>query len=143
MRKLASVQRIYKIEPIEGADRIELAHVLGWQCVVPKGQFTEMDLCVYFEIDSFLPVAPEFEFLRQSYKKNDLRNQAGILGYLLPSSSPTKYSSVDDLLKRADGKYPNGGPQEGIVIRPTTPVYSDLLGADLSMKVINNKYLGE
>ena len=50
---------------------------------------------------------------------------------------------LDDLLKRADGKYPNGGPQEGIVIRPATPVYSDLLGADLSMKVINNKYLGE
>ncbi len=29
MRKLASIQRIWKIEPIEGADRIELAHVLG------------------------------------------------------------------------------------------------------------------
>lgn len=39
MRKLASIQRIWKIEPIEGADRIELAHVLGWQCVVNKGQF--------------------------------------------------------------------------------------------------------
>ena len=25
MRKLASIQRIWKIEPIEGADRIELA----------------------------------------------------------------------------------------------------------------------
>ena len=30
MRKLASIQRIWQIEPIEGADRIELAHVLGW-----------------------------------------------------------------------------------------------------------------
>ena len=30
MRKLASIQRVWKIEPIEGADRIELAHVLGW-----------------------------------------------------------------------------------------------------------------
>ena len=29
MRKLASIQRVWKIEPIEGADRIELAHVLG------------------------------------------------------------------------------------------------------------------
>jgi hypothetical protein len=28
-RKLASIQRIWKIEPIEGADRIELAYVLG------------------------------------------------------------------------------------------------------------------
>ena len=34
MRKLASIQRIWKMDPIEGADRIELANVLGWQCVV-------------------------------------------------------------------------------------------------------------
>ena len=72
MRKLASIQRIWKIEPIEGADRIELAHILGWQCVVNKGQFREMDLAVYFEVDSFLPIAPEFEFLRaSSYRKTE------------------------------------------------------------------------
>ncbi len=76
MRKLASVQRIWKIEPIEGADRIELAHVLGWQCVVNKGQFQPMDLGVYFEIDSFLPIRPEFEFMRSSsYKKTDIMGE--------------------------------------------------------------------
>ena len=69
-RKLASIQRIYKIEPIEGADRIELAYVLGWQCVVNKGQFNVGDLAVYFEIDSFLPIRPDFEFLRNSSYKN-------------------------------------------------------------------------
>ena len=65
-RKLASIQRVWSIEPIEGADRIELAHVLGWQCVVNRGQFQPMDLAVYFQIDSFLPVRSEFEFLRKS-----------------------------------------------------------------------------
>ena len=76
MRKLASIQRIWKTEPIEGADRIELAHVLGWQCVVNKGQFHPMDLAVYFEIDSFLPVRPEFEFLRaSSYKQTDVMGE--------------------------------------------------------------------
>lgn len=76
MRKLASVQRIWKIEPIEGADRIELAHVLGWQCVVNKGQFQPMDIGVYFEIDSFLPIRPEFEFMRtSSYKKTDIMGE--------------------------------------------------------------------
>ncbi|MBQ9075355.1 MAG: 2'-5' RNA ligase [Mogibacterium sp.] len=76
MRKLASIQRIWKIEPIEGADRIELAHVLGWQCVVNKGQFSEMDKAVYFEVDSFLPIRPEFEFLRaSSYKKTDIMGE--------------------------------------------------------------------
>ena len=346
-RKLASIQKIWKIEPIEGADRIELAHVLGWQCVVKKDQFKEGDDAVYFEIDSFLPVRPEFEFMRtSSYKKSDflgegfriksmkLRGQIsqgllmpisefpelydkemydgyevgqdvtdllgvrkweieekattggtviGTLPYDVPhtdetrvqaqpeliqeftgleyyistkmdgsshsvsidengfhvcghnyeykdddSSSfyklvkergyqekmeqfvndydlksltiqgelcapgiqknrlrlqkpewyvftvrmngvrvsldtmmkicedfgmttvpieevgndlPSKYPTVEALLERADGEYPNGGKKEGIVIRPTTPKYSQLISAMLSMKVVNNKYL--
>lgn len=341
-RKLASIQRIWKIEPIEGADRIELAYVCGWKCVVKKGEFEVGDKCVYFEIDSFLPIRPEFEFLRSSsYKKNDIvgegfklktqkfRGQvsqgmclpmsilegaqyglevgedvSGILGvkkweveerattggtvigtlprdiphtdetraqampeliqafagiayyistkmdgsshsigvdengfhvtghnyeYKNDGSSafynlvndrgyeskltefvkneglnsitvqgefcapgiqqnrlrlkkpewyvftimengervglnrmlsickelgfdtvpieevdndlPSKYPDVDALLARADGEYPNGGKKEGIVIRPIEPVYCDLIGTDLSMKVVSNKYL--
>ena len=76
MRKLASIHRIWKIEPIDGADRIELAHVLGWQCVVNKGQFRPMDMGVYFEIDSFLPIRPVFEFLRtSSYRNTDVMGE--------------------------------------------------------------------
>ena len=76
MRKLASIQRIWEIEPIEGADRIELAHVLGWRCVVNKGQFKPMDEAVYFEVDSFLPIRPEFEFMRaSSYKRTDVMGE--------------------------------------------------------------------
>ena len=99
MRKLASIQVIWSIEEIEGADRIELAHVLGWQCVVNKGQFQPMDKAVYFEIDSFLPVRDEFEFLRStSYRKTDIMGEGFRLktmrfrgqisqGLLLPVSS--------------------------------------------------------
>ena len=46
MRKLASIQRIWKIEPIEGAKRIEPAHGLGWECVGNKGQLQPMDTAV-------------------------------------------------------------------------------------------------
>jgi RNA ligase (TIGR02306 family) len=66
MRKLASIRKIEKILPIDGADNIELACIGGWKCVVKKGEFREGDLCVYFEIDSFLPEDPRFEFLRKS-----------------------------------------------------------------------------
>ncbi len=55
MRKLASIQVIKKIEPIEGADRIEKATVLGWHVVVKKGLYKEGDRIVYLEIDSVLP----------------------------------------------------------------------------------------
>jgi len=341
-RKLASIQKIYQIEPIEGADRIELAHVLGWQCVVNKGQFQEGDRGIYFEIDSFLPLRPEFEFLRSSsYKKTDIMGEGfklrtqkfrgqisqglllpitqfpeipensevgmdvteilnvrkweveekattggtviGTLPYDIPHTDetrvqaepdliqafqgleyyistkmdgsshsvgidengfhvtghnyeykddgnssfynlvkergykekmekyaaekglitftiqgefcapgiqqnhlrlkapewyvftirengkrvglekmqdickelqmtsvpveevdvdlPSKYPTVDALLMRADGNYPNGGKKEGIVIRPTEPIYCKLIAADLSMKVVSNKYL--
>ena len=76
MRKLASIQRVWDIIPIEGADKIELVRVEGWQCVANKGQFQKGDLGVYFEIDSFLPIRPEFEFLRtSSYKKTDIMGE--------------------------------------------------------------------
>ena len=342
MRKLASVQRVWKIEDIEGADKIQKASVLGWQCVVNKGEFQEGDLGIYFEIDSFLPIRPEFEFLRaSSYKKTDIMgegfllrtkkfrgqisqglllplrtflwipdniqvgtdlsdeigvrkyeieerattggNVIGVLPYDVPHTDetrvqaepgliqefagleyyistkmdgsshsvsfdengfhvcghnyeykdddssafyrfvnamglrekmelyvgthglktltlqgefcapgiqqnrlklkkpewyvftvridgkrtdletlrklcwdlnvqtvpieetgtdlPSRYPTVEALLARADGEYPNGGKKEGIVIRPTNPVYSPTIGTDLSMKVVNNKYL--
>jgi RNA ligase (TIGR02306 family) len=64
MRKLASIQKISKLEPIEGADSIVKATVLGWQLVVKKDEFNIGDLCVYCEIDSILPEKPEFEFLK-------------------------------------------------------------------------------
>lgn len=69
-RKLATIQKISKLEPIEKADRIETASILGWKCVVKKGDFKEGDSIVYFEIDAFLPIKPEYEFLRENcYKK--------------------------------------------------------------------------
>ncbi len=64
MRKLASIQRIKALDPIEGADAIERATVLGWQLVVKKGDYQVGDLAVYCEIDSILPDRPEFEFLK-------------------------------------------------------------------------------
>lgn len=63
-RKLASIQKILALDPIQGADLIERATVLGWQLVVKKGEFKVGDYCVYCEIDSILPQRPEFEFLR-------------------------------------------------------------------------------
>lgn len=63
-RQLASIQRIEALRPIDGADTIEVADVLGWHVVVKKGEFNVGDPCVYCEIDSILPEREEFEFLR-------------------------------------------------------------------------------
>jgi RNA ligase (TIGR02306 family) len=70
-RKLATIRQITNIRPIEGADMIELAIVDGWNVVVAKNVGHKVgDMVVYCEIDSFLPIREEFEFLRKSsYKK--------------------------------------------------------------------------
>lgn len=75
-RKLASVQYVHHITPIEGADRIECIHVLGWQCVANKGRFQVGDRCIYMEVDSFLPICESFEFLRgSSYRKTEFMGE--------------------------------------------------------------------
>jgi len=69
-RKLASVVKIVEIQPIPGADAIVVATVKGWKVVVKVNEYKVGDLAVYYEIDSFLPIRPQFEFLRKSsYKR--------------------------------------------------------------------------
>lgn len=65
-RKLASVQKIKAIKPIEGADKIEIVQVLNWDCVTKKGEYQVGDAVIYFEIDSLLPDIPMLEWLKGS-----------------------------------------------------------------------------
>jgi len=109
MRKLATIQKIKEILPIEGADAIELAIVNGWKVVVGKNVGHKVgDSVVYCEIDSFLPVKEEFEFLRKtSYKKMSdgsegfrlktikLRGQVS-QGLIIPIDVLLKYGICED-----------------------------------------------
>jgi hypothetical protein len=87
MRKLASVQRILRIEPIAGADMIEVCTVLGWQCVISKRDgFKVGDLVVYIEVDSIVPPSTEFEFLRESKFRIKIAKRRGQIseGLVMP-----------------------------------------------------------
>ncbi len=69
MRHLATIQKIAEVRPIEGADAIEAVRIKEWWCVAKKDEFKVDDYCVYFEIDSLLPVTnPNFEFLAKGNK---------------------------------------------------------------------------
>jgi len=65
MRKLASIQKIDKIQPIELADSICCVNVLGWQVVCRKDEVKLWDKVVYCEIDSLLPDIPLFEEIKK------------------------------------------------------------------------------
>ena len=58
IRKMASIQHISSLEPIENSDLLEVAMMkgLGWKVVVKKGEFSVGDTVIYFEIDSAINV---------------------------------------------------------------------------------------
>lgn len=87
-RKLASIKKISKLQPIKGKDRIVLATVDGWSVIVKKEEFHTGDLCVYIEIDSVLPPTKQFEFLKSKNYRIKTMKMAGVIsqGIVFPLS---------------------------------------------------------
>ncbi|CAN5509183.1 RNA ligase (ATP) [soil metagenome] len=54
---IVEVCKIEKVLPHQNAERLELAHIKGWQCVVPRGRYQAGDLVTYVPVDSVLPDA--------------------------------------------------------------------------------------
>ena len=68
MRKLASLQKIEEIRPIEGADKIETAIVTGYSAVVQKGKFKPGETIIYVECDAIVPSdVPAFAFMEKAH----------------------------------------------------------------------------
>lgn len=68
MSKLASIERIKSIACHPNADRLELAQVLGYTCVVPKDKYSEGDLVVLIQPDTVLPDQEWAEFYKKLSK---------------------------------------------------------------------------
>ena len=74
IRKMASIQHISSLKPIENSDFLEVAMMenLGWKVVVKKGEFKVGDTVIYFEIDSAINVkdlVKSLEFLKDKGTK--------------------------------------------------------------------------
>ena len=81
-RKMASVQKIAEIKPIEGADRIVAYRINGWWVVDSKDKYEVGDYVVFCEVDSWIPheLAP---FLS---KGKEPREFEGVMGERLRSA---------------------------------------------------------
>lgn len=121
-RQLASVRRISGIRPIVGADRIVVAQVDGWECVVQKDEFHVGDRVVYIEVDSVVPERPEFEFLRDRkfrVRTIKLRGQVS-QGLVLPLSilPPGNYADGTDVTEVLGvTKYDPQAQQEALLLQ--------------------------
>jgi RNA ligase (TIGR02306 family) len=98
-RKLVTLQKIAEINPIPGADAIDVAKVKGWNVVVKKDEFQVGDFCIYFEIDSFLPIeVPAFSFL----ESRGVRTLNEVRGHVLKTAKLRGQISQGLLLKPED-----------------------------------------
>lgn len=96
MRALATIETIKDLQPIKGADRIEVATVRGWKVVVGKGLYKVGDLCVYHEIDSLCPnVEPYAKDLIKLNLRDSLNEETNeiVQGYLIKTMSLKKQIS--------------------------------------------------
>lgn len=117
MRKLVTIRKIADINPIPDADLIEVATVDGWKVVVKKGEFTVGDVCLYFEIDSFLPDGnPAWQFLVDKQP----REFEGVRGHRLRTVKL------------------RGTLSQGFVIKPQTLSQGSLIGGSSLDSIILN-----
>lgn len=108
-RELVTIRTIDSIEPIEGADRIEVAKIGGWHVVVGKGEFSVGEDVLYFELDSALPLDdPRFTFLGARSSRSIEKKAYHVLRTI-----------------RLRGVYSQG------LIMPTGPFELDLTSADI------------
>ena len=95
---LASVQKIVNIQPIEGADKIEVATVLGWEVVIKKGEYKIGDLCTYIQIDTVVPETEYFDFLRErKYRVRTVKLRKQISQGLIVPLPKGKWKEGDDV----------------------------------------------
>jgi len=104
MRKLATIRRVDDLIEIKNKQRIEIAVIGGWSCIVKRGEFEVGRLGVFFEIDSFLPYKEPYLFLgkpiehqgKQGYRLKTMKMAGAISqGLMLPL---TMFSDADDFL---------------------------------------------
>lgn len=125
MRSLASIEKIATVSPIPEADAIEVITMegKGWKCVVKKGSLKPGDKCVYVEIDSFLPNAPQFSFLSKNniLKKMIIEDGKEVEGHRIKSIKLKNTLSqglvfpLDILLNYGEIIYENGNSKKLIV----------------------------
>lgn len=105
--KLASIETILEVYPHNNADRVEFVKVLGYDCIVSKGQFKQGDKVILIQPDTVLPVEPWTEMYRK-HSKNRVKAARfrgswsfGIVESLalLPENNYEVGQEVSDLLK--------------------------------------------
>ena len=116
--KLASIELISDIQPHPNADKLDLAKVLGYTCIVEKGKYNVGDAVVLIQPDTVLPDKSWAEvFKKKSNRVKAIRLRGcWSFGIVMPQSVVLGYNTVNSY-----------SPYDTIVYLPGTEV-SHLIG---------------
>lgn len=93
---IVEVCEIKNIQPHPNADRLDIATVKGWNCIVGRDNYKIGDLCVFFPPDSVLPEKLindyELEFLKKGGRVGTLKLRGFVSqGLILPVTCVPSY----------------------------------------------------
>lgn len=125
---LASAEKIIRIDPIEGADMIVKATLLGWEIVVKKDEFKVGDLVAYIQIDTVVPETEQFEFLRErAFRVRTIKLRKQISQGLIVPLPAGRWKEGDDLTEALGvKKYEKGGETPGVLPKKPKVWYKKL-----------------
>jgi RNA ligase (TIGR02306 family) len=104
--KLASIELISEINPHPNADKLDLAKVLGYTCIVEKGKYKAGDAIVLIQPDTVLPDKPWAEMFKKRGNRVKAMKLRGVysFGIVMPHSTwftdnvPVVGDEVSDLI---------------------------------------------
>lgn len=67
--KLASIERVKDVQDHPNADKLDIVKVLGYSCIVKKGEYKVGDLVVFIQPDTVLPDEHWAEFYKSKSKR--------------------------------------------------------------------------
>lgn len=104
--KLASIELISEIHPHPNADKLELAKVLGYTCIIEKSRYKAGDAVVLIQPDTVLPDEPWAEMFKKRSSRVRAMKLRGVwsFGIVMPISTwftnniPVVGDEVSDLI---------------------------------------------
>lgn len=94
--KLASIELIADIQPHPNADKLDLAKVLGYTCIVEKGKYKVGDAVVLIQPDTVLPDKPWAEVFKKKGNRTKAIKLRGVWSFGIVMS-PYDVCDLSDL----------------------------------------------
>jgi RNA ligase (TIGR02306 family) len=101
--KLTSIELISEIKPHPNADKLELAKVLGYTCIVEKGRYKTGDAVVLIQPDTVLPDEPWAEMFKKRGNRVRAMKLRGVFSFGIVMPLTTFFDDVKSIMDTTPG----------------------------------------